>query len=280
MSLRSTLKSVLPRQAWHGLRRLYYAPQDVAARVRQGSSALIPPRHMVNTIGGGDAQVVGREFFRHFVDVGGLRANDSVLDVGCGVGRMALPLTEFLTPKARYEGFDIAADEIRWCARHITRKYPNFRFQVSDVYNAVYNARGTLPAAHYRFPFEDGEFSFVFLTSVFTHLRPDDQRNYLFEAARVLRPGGRLFATFFLLNAESVALITAGNSSLNFAHALDGCRTTDRNTPELAIAFQEEMIVGLHREAGLEAYGPIHHGSWCGRTRFLSYQDIVVCIKR
>jgi SAM-dependent methyltransferase len=235
---------------------------------------------MIKTIGGGDYEAVGEEFLHHFIDVGGLTPDDHVLDVGCGVGRMARPLTGYLKSDARYEGFDIVADEIRWCTEHITARFPHFRFQVSDVYNTVYNPEGKTPASRYRFPFRDGEFSFVCFTSVFTHLVPEDLRNYLNEAARVLRSGGRLFGTFFLLNPESEDLLRAGKSTLDFRYSLPGCLTTDQEAPEAAVAFPEEAIVAMHREAGLDIHRPIQYGSWCGRTMFRSYQDIVVSVKR
>ena len=37
---------------------------------------------------------------------------ERVLDIGCGIGRMARPLTPYLTPPGAYDGFDINADGI------------------------------------------------------------------------------------------------------------------------------------------------------------------------
>ncbi len=58
--------------------------------------------------------------------------------------------------------------------------------------------------------------TFVLLTSVFTHMLPQDMDNYLSEVARVLKPDGRCLITYFLLNPESLALIDAEESSFNF----------------------------------------------------------------
>ena len=64
-------------------------------------------------------------------------------------------------------------------------------------------------------------FSPLFLTTLF----PDALKNYFSEAGRVLRGGGRSFITYFLLNPESVALMSEGKSSLNFAYQLKDCWT-------------------------------------------------------
>ena len=39
----------------------------------------------------------------------GLQADHQVLDIGCGVGRLAVPLTRKLGPRGGYQGFDVAA---------------------------------------------------------------------------------------------------------------------------------------------------------------------------
>ena len=45
----------------------------------------------------------------------------------------------------------------------------------------------------------------AFLTSVFTHMLPEDVEHYLDELARVLKPGGRTLITWFLLLGAFVA---------------------------------------------------------------------------
>src|SRR4029077_1286650 len=120
----------------------------------------------------------------------------------------------------------------RWAQKNIRKRYPNFRFQLADIRNLQYNPQGKLDPAEYRFPFRDGEFDFVFLTSVFTHMLTPEVNSYSHEISRMLRPNGTCLATFFLLNKESNDLIAAGQSSLNFPHSRGGCRVFDNNAPE------------------------------------------------
>ena len=120
-----------------------------------------------------------------------------MLDIGCGIGRMAVPLTRYLNEQGSYEGFDIVAEGIDWCTKKITPKYPRFSFHLADVYSQKYNPEGTFSASEYPFPFKDESFDLVFLTSVFTHMLPPDVENYMKEISRVLKRNGSCLITFF-----------------------------------------------------------------------------------
>lgn len=238
----------------------------------------LTPPHKLIFVGRGNYRKIGQEFFQYFKDLGGLQPHYRVLDVGSGIGRMAVPMIGYLSDRGSYEGFDVVPLGVEWCTEHITRKYPNFRFQLADIRNKEYSPAGRFTAAEYRFPYPDDSFDFAFLTSVFTHMLPDEVANYLGEIRRVLKPGGRCLITWFLLNPESEGLIRAGVSSLEFTHPIGDCMTTNPETPEEAICYRLESVIALYERIGLQLESPIRYGSWCGRKHFLSYQDI--CIGR
>jgi SAM-dependent methyltransferase len=240
---------------------------------------LLPPEELVAFIGG-DFKENGEHFFRLFTELGGLEQNERVLDVGCGVGRIAVPLTRYLNQEGSYEGFDIYKPLIDWCVKHISKQSPNFHFQLADIYSKQYNPAGKYTAAEYRLPFDSESFDFVLVTSVFTHMLPHDVRNYLFEISRVLKVGGRAFATYFLLNPESLDYIEADKSSLDFQYTFENHRILNKDIPEYAVAYDEQFIQGLYKRYGLDISGPVHYGAWCGRQNFLSYQDIIIAHKK
>lgn len=223
---------------------------------------------------------VGDAMVRRFAEIGGLRPDHRVLDVGSGVGRMALALTRYLEPGASYEGFDVDGEGIAWCQENVTPRFPNFRFQVADVYNKHYHPRGSQPASAYRFPFDAAAFDFVFLTSVFTHLLPDDLENYLREISRVLAPGGRCFITMFLLNEQSLAAIEGGQSVRRFPYDKGIYRVEHEEFPERAIAYDEAYARRTFAASGLTIVEPIHLQGWSRRQ--LSgegQQDYIVAAK-
>jgi ubiquinone/menaquinone biosynthesis C-methylase UbiE len=221
----------------------------------------------------------GEEFLRYYMELCKLKPNEKILDVGCGIGRKTIPLTRYLDENGRYEGFDIVKVGIDWCRKRISTKYPNFHFQLSDVFNKRYNPKGKYKASEYRIPFENESFNFVVLGSVFTHMLPNDMENYLAEIARVLKKGGRCLISFFLLNRESLELINANKSTLDFKYEKGEYRTVNANTPEDAVCYDESFVLGLYEKYGLKIIEPIHYGAWCERRNFLSYQDIIIATK-
>jgi SAM-dependent methyltransferase len=221
----------------------------------------------------------GTRFFRHVTQLGGLRPTDKVLEVGCAIGRMAIHLIPYLKDDGCYEGFDINPIGITWCSRKIAARFRRFHFQLADVYNRRYNPVGQYKASEYRFPYQDASFDFVYLTSVFTHMLPLDMFNYLKEVARVLKPEGKCLVSYLILNDESRALEKTNAGPSKLKHELGKSRFHTEAVPEGFIAFDEELVLGLYRHVGLEIVPPIHYGSWCGRRKFVDYQDIVIAMK-
>lgn len=238
----------------------------------------LPPAALRQWVGPSDFEATGREFAGYLTRFAGFTPSSSVLDVGCGVGRMARPLTGMiLRPAGWYEGFDVAPDAIAWCQRHLTRRHPHFQFRCVNVYNATYNPLGTLDPATFRFPADGARFDVALAASVFTHLLPETTMHYVQELARVMKPGGRALLTFFLLNDSARSGLAAGTSTQPFRfHVGHQALTTHAERPEVAMAYEEPWVLQQLAEAGFRFAHPIQYGSWPGRAAFLSYQDVLV----
>ncbi len=254
---------------------------DLRDRVGGRADPLVPPRRM-HFVGHADSDFVatGDEFLGHFRALGGLQPTDRVLDIGCGIGRMARPLTSFLGAGGSYDGFDVNPDGIAWCAERYAGDHPNFTFVAADLFNSRYNPAGSQSAAQFTFPYDDGRFDFALATSVFTHLLEGEAERYLAEAARTLAPGGRLFATWFLLDDGSRAALTAGRAALAFPDPDAHVSLLDEEVPEEAVAFDRAWLMDALGRHGLTLTG-VHEGGWRGeRGGAPSFQDIVVATKQ
>ena len=234
---------------------------------------LSPPEELRDV--GQHFEGIGRRW-RQWLEEFGLRPDHRVLDAGCGVGRIAIPLTSYITTGS-YEGFDVSRPMLEWCQQNITPRFPNFRFQHADVFNKRYNKKGRYTAAEYRFPYEDASFDFVYLLSVFTHMFPDDVDHYMSEIARVMKPGARSVITYFLLNDRTLEAIAERRTEPAFRHKRKGYRIDSRRMPEGAVALEEDRVRAMYDRYGLTIENAIE-GRWSG-IESQTGQDIVIASK-
>jgi SAM-dependent methyltransferase len=235
----------------------------------------IPPKEMM-FCGDGDFRAIGAEFLGHFVRLADLQPHDRVLDIGCGIGRMAVPLTQYLTEDGRYTGVDIVADGVDWCRQAISPTYPNFEFAHLDLHNPLYNPGGRMQAHEFRFPFSERSFDFIFLVSVLTHVDAAVLLNYAREIARLLAPGGRCFATAFLFNPPAREALRSGCGRLVFDPFAEGPEYhVNPETPMAAVGFDEDCFLEKFLRYQLKRKNPALYGSWSGRPSNV-FQDICI----
>jgi SAM-dependent methyltransferase len=191
----------------------------------------------------------------------GLRPEHRVLDIGSGIGNLAIALVDYL--RGSYDGLEIHPEAVAWCQQEITPRHPTFRFHRADVASRAYNPCGKTPASQYTFPFANRSFDFVLLGSVFTHMLPDEIEQYLREISRVLADGGTCVASFFLVNDHTRSGLETGTSFMSFdvRHPSGVCHLHDAAVPEAAVAFEEAFVRQAHERAGLRIRD-IHRGGW------------------
>ena len=156
---------------------------------------------------GGEFEAVGI-LERELLIQCGLNKNGYVIDVGCGSGRLAKPLAQYLD--GQYLGIDVVPELIEYARRLVQR--PDWRFEV---------ARGL------SIPEEDGKADMVCFFSVFTHLLHEQTYTYLGEARRVLKPGGKIVFSFHEFAVSKhwelfEASLTARNPHRNPLHMFIG----------------------------------------------------------
>jgi SAM-dependent methyltransferase len=270
-------------RARRSLRYPHLLALDIRDRLRGERSPLVPPRRYQLPGWQSDFAGAGRRWLAAIEREAGLRGDERILDIGCGPGRIASALIERL-PRGSYEGIDVDERSIGWCRERITPRYPRFRFHHVDVANPMYNPAGGEPAGGYRFPFGDGEFDLAIALSLFTHMAPSETEHYLAEAARVLRPGGRVLASFFLVDEGDGRRDWPPGYEFTQRLLDEGGTpylTLWRRTPELIVGQLRAELSPMAARAGLSVEA-VRAGAWrsprpWGRDGRLN-QDLVVAV--
>jgi SAM-dependent methyltransferase len=205
----------------------------------------------------------------------GLTDTSSVLDVGCGYGRLALGLLHSTDYRGPYLGFDIQSRSIDWCSSAITPVFPSMRFVHLDVRNDRYNRKGTIDPTSMSFPARSASIDACALISVFTHFyRPDIER-YLSEIRRVLKPGGFAVITWFLFDDARLPAATSSDATYPMVHVLDEhTRYTKEGDPLRAIAYHEDAMRAMASAARLHVRA-VDRGTWAGEPGRV-FQDVVI----
>jgi SAM-dependent methyltransferase len=211
----------------------------------------------------------------------GLRPGLHVVEVGCGIGRDAIPLTEIVGGDGHYIGTDVIADSIRWCTENISPRNPNFQFVHQDIFDELHNPAGIIDIREAPLPADDGWANLIILQSVFTHMLPDGVSHYLGEFSRILHPHGLVYATVFLGDDYTLQVARDTNLTrwdLRFEHTVDdGVYINDLDHPTGAVAYRPDVLDALVSGAGLEFVGAIRRGAWSGAHEVvLDGQDVLV----
>lgn len=212
------------------------------------------------------------------VNEAGLQRGESVLDIGCGVGRVACALSYYLSPSGRYEGLEPVRRWMRWNRAVVGARFRNFRFAQLAVHHPIYNPREKRQPDCARFPYPDGTFDLVLAASVFQHNRAATVQHYLGEIARVLHLGGRCMISCFLLKAKP-RHGPRGKRLFGFVHPLKDCWTATPSVPETGIAFLERDFRHWAARHNL-AVSAKFAGGWRGRRWANFCQDVIILKRR
>lgn len=257
------------------VRKVFYFPFDVWKKITGARHKYEPPKGDIY-IGSGDFIEQGIHHLELLKNHLRLKPEDAVLDVGSGIGRTAVALTEYLTIKGRYEGFDVVEKGVRWCNTKIKKDFPNFNFIYVPLHNDLYND-SKVKAEKFKFPYPDNSFDKVFLFSVFTHMSVTEIANYLCEIKRVLKPEGLCLSTFFIYTTKNEEMI-ANNNHFMFPINKGDYRLMSNIVKSANIALKDVLLDKLIVQAELERLKTID-GSWkkdIFKHKDNDFQDIVI----
>ena len=123
-----------------------------------------------------------RHFRRQLLHFAGLTPGESVLDVGCGTGGLALAVRDAVGPSGTVAGIDRSAEMVAR-ARH----------KAAKAGASISFAEASADAL----PFADATFDVALSTVMLHHLRRAVRALAVAQMARVIRPGGRILLVDF-----------------------------------------------------------------------------------
>jgi ubiquinone/menaquinone biosynthesis C-methylase UbiE len=132
---------------------------------------------------------LGREraYREKTLDLANLKSGESVLDVGCGTGTLAVTAKQRVGPAGRVYGVDASPEMLARANKKASKAGAEVVFK-----NGMVEA----------LPFSESQFDAVLSTLMLHHLGRKARQQCAHEMRRVLKPGGRVLAVDFARPAE------------------------------------------------------------------------------
>lgn len=155
-------------------------------------------------VGAGAFELIGRQELA-FTQLAGLKSNGTLVDLGCGVGRMASHAVPYLAG-GRYVGTDVAPSMLRRAQARLEPVTADSSCAVSWVKQV-----GTV------FELPDQSVDVFCAYSVFTHIEHEDTYNFLKDARRAVRPHGCFVFSCLPMELSASRDIFAASAALDQA---------------------------------------------------------------
>ena len=91
----------------------------------------------------------------------------------------------------------------------------------------------------------------------------------------MLGVNGRCSCAVFLINREAQKLVDEGKCTIPLVHSYENHFIRNMEFPEETIGYNEEILPKAIEKCDFEIED-IEYGSWCDRTEYLSFQDIII----
>lgn len=214
-------------------------------------------------------------------------SGNTIIDLGCGTGILAIAAEPLVSEGGRYIGLDVNPVDIAFCKQHYPS--PPFEFQHVEAHNAAYAFE---QSGQKHWSVMDKSADLVTALSVWSHLNELDAVFYMQDVYRILRPGGKAIITGFVLDETYEASLEARTDDTGTFHSTpksmwifeqpaynshNWFTTRWAEVPEKAIAFNKAGLAHMLLESGLKLLA-FHPGCW-RETPGIFFQDIIILQK-
>jgi len=258
MGLDRTLRRFVPavsRLTYNPVFKVVVDSFDFLPKLMYPELSRIPPNHLRIRVGVGNRLftnkihylTIGSAFWMHCFHAGLCRLDSTVVDLGCGCGRVAHTLRDYGFKSERfsghYVGIDVDKEMLNWCSRNFDPE--RFEFHLSSHANKAYRT-GSNENSYYALPLGDETADLVFSTSLFTHLLENELINYCQESYRVLKPNGHMAMYCFSMDH----LPASFGDRHTFQHRIGNAYVESLSVPEAAVAYEEQFLFSTAKKIG------------------------------
>lgn len=244
-------------------------------RLRQHPFYPTPPLHLIGLSGNytipsyRDAGVFyGADIVQQCL----LRRHSRVLEIGCGCGRIAQVLQQYLDSTGSYVGLDVHAPAIQWCDQHLALQNANFEFHQLSVANNYYYEPDNGQINRYDWSsLGDRQFDCIIALSVFNHLRQDDTVQYLDAISQRLDPYGVAYLTFFTIDEDFFQFRQQTGLHQDITQAAPGLWYAPHYQPCFT-GYEPAHLYSLFEQTGLTVLAT-SPGSWAQKPKARLYPD-------
>lgn len=160
-------------------------------------------------IGSGDYDVIG-ELMLSAIKMVGLKSDSTLLDFGCGTGRLALKAIPFLS-NGHYIGLEISKPILERAKNRVKNHAFDKKSHKSAVVNWLLQKDSNLIGL------KSDSIDYISAFSVFTHLEHEDIYCYLKSFHRIAKDHCKLVASFLLMEENHTArTVFLESAKLNF----------------------------------------------------------------
>jgi SAM-dependent methyltransferase len=204
--------------------------------------------------------------------------------VGCGCGRIAAALTQYLGGNGHYVGIDIVPGLIHFARNFITPRYPHFNFLLLNESNKTYDSwrrtGGETGISKLTEAVSGQSIDLAIAVSLFTHLDYAAAVTMLTSIQHALKSDGRVFMTLFVLDPDARGGIEGGRSAFSFQHrtATGKLSAEKSDDPTFAVAYDGGLLEELIGSARFQIERRVQ-GYWSNGGPGESFQDVFILRK-